>query len=276
MEQVRKQDGVPLSNTWEVSFIHSQAKERKGYPTQKPEALLERIIKASSNEGDLVVDFFAGCGTAPRAAERLSRRWLAFDKQVAGVRLVEQDAQNNGLSLSRKYESTSPSEKKFISEGLPASAEQLREYLKKDNRTYEIQRIAIEYCLGGICNDKKSGDQGEDGWVNFNVGGNAKDIRKYIVEVDSSKNGITLDKVRARVGMLRKPKREEGLVIVAESFSSGMHKEAETMGEFNNYPRVLLVDFEDLYKRMQEFRRMSEFLAQDRRDTKTMRLYSEG
>ena len=70
--------GLP-KDWWEIPFINSQAKERINYATQKPEALLERIIKASSNEGDLVCDFFGGSGTSAAVAERLGRRWITCD-----------------------------------------------------------------------------------------------------------------------------------------------------------------------------------------------------
>ncbi len=71
--------GSPLSAVWEISIINPAAQERIGYPTQKPEALLERIIKASSNEGDLVADFFCGSGTTAAVAERLGRKWICSD-----------------------------------------------------------------------------------------------------------------------------------------------------------------------------------------------------
>lgn len=72
-------DGVSMDDVWDISFLHPIAKERVGYATQKPEALLERIIKASSNEGDLVCDFFGGSGTTAAVAERLGRRWITCD-----------------------------------------------------------------------------------------------------------------------------------------------------------------------------------------------------
>ena len=71
--------GVPMPDMWEISMINPVGKERIGYPTQKPEALLERIIKASSNEGDLVADFFCGSGTTAAVAEKLGRKWIATD-----------------------------------------------------------------------------------------------------------------------------------------------------------------------------------------------------
>ena len=68
-----------MRDVWEISYLNSQSKERTGYPTQKPLALYERIIKASSNEGDLVLDPFCGCATTPVAAERLGRQWVGMD-----------------------------------------------------------------------------------------------------------------------------------------------------------------------------------------------------
>ena len=68
-----------MRDVWEISYLNSQARERVDYPTQKPEALLERIIRASSNEGDLVLDCFCGSGTTPAVAEKLNRRWIACD-----------------------------------------------------------------------------------------------------------------------------------------------------------------------------------------------------
>ena len=93
--------GTLPDSVWHIPIINPLSPERKGYPTQKPEALLERIILASSQEGNLVVDFFAGAGTVPRVAERLKRRWLAFDKQAVAIEIIEKDAQANGLRLTR-------------------------------------------------------------------------------------------------------------------------------------------------------------------------------
>ena len=74
-----EQEGKPLSDVWRIPFINPVAKERLNYPTQKPEALLERIIKASSNQGDLVADFFCGSGTTAAVAEKLNRKWICTD-----------------------------------------------------------------------------------------------------------------------------------------------------------------------------------------------------
>ncbi len=90
-----EQEGQAVHNMWvDISSINSQAKERTGYPTQKPLALLDRIIKASSNEGDVVLDPFCGCATTCIAAERLDRQWIGIDLSELAVKLVEQRARN--------------------------------------------------------------------------------------------------------------------------------------------------------------------------------------
>ncbi|WP_222873999.1 DNA-methyltransferase [Hankyongella ginsenosidimutans] len=84
-----EQEGVPLNDVWvDIPPINSQAQERLGYPTQKPEALLERIIKASSNEGDTVLDAYCGCGTTVAVAQRLGRRWIGIDITYQSIALI--------------------------------------------------------------------------------------------------------------------------------------------------------------------------------------------
>ena len=91
--------GAPMDDVWGIPVINSQAKERVGYPTQKPLALLERIIKASSNEGDVVLDPFCGCATACVAADRLSRKWVGIDISPKAAELVNMRLQQAMGSL---------------------------------------------------------------------------------------------------------------------------------------------------------------------------------
>src|SRR6201997_3452720 len=82
--------GVPLQNLWDdIPPIHASSVERLGYPTQKPLALLERVIKISSKEGDLVLDPFCGCGTAVHAAQKLGRQWIGIDVTHLAISLIE-------------------------------------------------------------------------------------------------------------------------------------------------------------------------------------------
>jgi len=94
-------EGRRTGDVWDISIINASAKERLGYPTQKPLALLERIIKASSNEGDIILDAFCGCGTTVDAAESLKRRWIGVDISPIAVNLIEnrlQETYGNDLS----------------------------------------------------------------------------------------------------------------------------------------------------------------------------------
>ncbi len=91
-------EGPELTDVWDIPFLSTVAKERTGYPTQKPEALLERIIRAGSNEGDVVGDFFCGSGTALAVAHRLNRRWLGCDANVQAVEITRRRLPQPGRS----------------------------------------------------------------------------------------------------------------------------------------------------------------------------------
>jgi DNA modification methylase len=93
--------GPPLSDTWEVGVIAAIGKQRTGYPTQKPEALLERVIRASSSEGDVVLDPFCGCGTAIAVAHRLKRRWIGIDISPLAIQMTH-DRMRTAKSELRK------------------------------------------------------------------------------------------------------------------------------------------------------------------------------
>ncbi len=96
--------GVPIQDMWtDIRPVASQAAERLGYPTQKPEALLERIINASSNEGDVVLDPFCGCGTAIAAAERLNRHWIGIDVTHIAITLIRHRLRDSFGEALRPY-----------------------------------------------------------------------------------------------------------------------------------------------------------------------------
>lgn len=118
--------GVPMRDVWELSVVHPASKEHTGYPTQKPLALYERIVKASSNEGDMVLDPFAGCATTPVAAERLGRQWVGMDVWDGAFDVVKQRMEDNRQLLGDIPEihySTAPPVR---SDGGQAAAPELR------------------------------------------------------------------------------------------------------------------------------------------------------
>ena len=157
--------GVPAQDIWTNIFtVNSQAKERIDYPTQKPEALLERIIKASSNEGDLVADLFCGSGTTAAVSEKLGRRWITSDLsktaiQVARSRLVNQDA--------------AP----FLVQNLGNYQRQLI-YLK-DVKLKEMYNIVL----------KLYGAVPRDDWQGFGIKKDEKDTLVYVSEPDRPVTG---------------------------------------------------------------------------------------
>ena len=140
--------GAPMRDVWDIGIISPTAKERLGYPTQKPLALLERIIRASSDEGDLVLDPFCGCGTAVEAAHSLGRRWLGIDVEPLAVDLMARRLRDRcGVDPQIR--------------GIPYDFEQAQRLAA--NAPYEFERWAIRLIPGAQPNFKQSGDGGLDG-----------------------------------------------------------------------------------------------------------------
>jgi DNA modification methylase len=138
--------GVTLQNLWmDVPVINNRSREKLGYPTQKPEALLERIIAASSNPGDVVLDPFCGCGTTIAVAERLRRNWIGIDISPTAVGLMKRRMEKLGASAIRLV-------------GMPVTEEQLRVL-----KPFEFQNWVIQ-TLHGTHAPRKSGDMGIDGY----------------------------------------------------------------------------------------------------------------
>jgi DNA modification methylase len=157
-----EQEGRPLDTVWtDIPPLNSQAKERLGYPTQKPLALLDRIVRASSNPGDIVLDAFCGCGTALEAAQNSDRQWIGIDTSptacmVMAKRLRDQCRLQENEALWRAGRG-------FIVRDLPWTEDKLRKI-----PPFEFENWAV-IALGGIKNKAQVGDMGIDGRV-FPVG----------------------------------------------------------------------------------------------------------
>lgn len=142
--------GVPLQDVWADIRLHSGANERIGYPTQKPVALLDRIIKASSNPDDIVLDAFCGCGTALVAAQNLDRRWIGIDISPTACRVMAERLERE-CGLCEK--------KDFVVRDMPKDEQVLRRI-----PPFEFENWAV-IALGGIPNSAKVGDMGIDGRI---------------------------------------------------------------------------------------------------------------
>jgi len=148
----------PMSNLWDdVPPVQAQAKERLGYPTQKPLTLLERIIKASSNPGDIVLDAFCGCGTALVAAENLGRQWIGIDVSPTACRVMAKRLRD--VCGIEQNEALWKAGRGFVVRDLPKTIEQLRKY-----PPFEFENWAVT-ALGGTPNKTKVGDMGIDGRI---------------------------------------------------------------------------------------------------------------
>ncbi len=150
--------GIPLQSVWtDIRPIGAHATERLGYPTQKPLALLERIIKASSNPNDIVLDAFCGCGTALVAAQKLNRQWIGIDISPTACRVMAKRLRDVcGLKEDEKLWHTG---RGFVVRDLPWSVEQLRKI-----PPFEFENWAV-IALGGIPNKTQVGDMGIDGRI---------------------------------------------------------------------------------------------------------------
>jgi len=186
--------GLLLQDIWiDIPPIQAHSKERLGYPTQKPEKLLERIVTASSNATDVVLDPFCGCGTTLVVAQRLGRRWIGIDVsptacKLMGDRLRKMHAQYNIV-------------------GLPKTVEELRAL-----QPFEFQNWVFEKLHGRI-NPKKVGDMGIDGWVELDVP----------LQVKQS-DGVGRNVIDNFETAIQRSGKKRG-VIVAFSFGSGAYEE---------------------------------------------------
>lgn len=153
-----EQEGRPLDSVWtDIPPINSQAKERLGYPTQKPLALLDRIIAASSNENDIVLDAFCGCGTSLVAAHRLKRQWIGIDISPTACRVMAKRLRDVcGLPENKTLWQAG---RGFVVRDLPWSEEKLRAI-----PPFEFENWAV-IALGGIPNKVQVGDMGVDGRI---------------------------------------------------------------------------------------------------------------
>ena len=223
--------GPVISNIWDdIPPINSQAKERLGYPTQKPEALLERIIKASSNEGDIVLDPFCGCGTAVVAAQNLKRKWIGMDITHLAI----------GLMKWRLKNLTPPTKFTVIGEPKDLTGAQK---LAEENK-YQFQWWAVAEIGGQPYGEKKKGaDTGVDGYSYYM---DEKDkIKKAIISVKGGHNA-NVSMIRDLGHVIDREKANIGIFITIDEPTRPMVEEAAMKGFYHSplgrdYPRIQIL-----------------------------------
>jgi len=246
--------GVPVQNIWDnISPINSQAQERLGYPTQKPEALLERVVKTSSNEGDVILDAFCGCGTAISVAERLERRWIGIDVTHLAIALIR-----HRLRFAFRGQ-LSPYEVK----GTPTDLAGAVALAKLDR--YQFEWWALGLVDARPAHDKKKGaDKGIDGHIYF-ISDLTGELRKAVVQV---KSGHVMRSMIGDLNHARQRERAEiAILLTLEKPTAPMKQEAATAGIYqppeqasHKIPRVQILTIEELLSgKRPELPRLAQF-----------------
>jgi hypothetical protein len=228
--------GRPVTDDWDdIEHLHASHAEMLGYPTQKPLALLERIINASSNPGDVVLDPFCGCGTAVHAAEKLGRNWIGIDITNLAISLIEKRLRDAFPSIS------------FDVEGTPKDLASATDLALRDK--YQFQWWACGLVGAQPYQGKKKGsDGGIDGLIFFQD--DAEGAKKIIVSVKGGEN-VSVAMVRDLVGTLEREKAEIGIFVTLTDPTKPMVTEAVSAGYYESpagksFPKIQILTIEEL------------------------------
>jgi len=232
--------GTLIKDIWyDIEHLHGSSREYMGYQTQKPEALLERIIRAASNEGDIVLDPFCGCGTAVAVAERLKRRWIGIDVTYLAIDLIRKRLQD-----SFKHE-LAPYEEIGIPRDVPSAA-----------RLFQLNPFQFEYwALASVgarsAREKRGADRGIDGVMNLRDEYSGE-YKKIILQVKGGH--VAVSQVRDLQGVLDREKAEIGVFLTLKRPTRQMREEAAAAGSFidpqfpeHRFPRLQILTMEDIF-----------------------------
>jgi len=227
--------GMPVQNFWgDIYEINSQAVERLGYPTQKPEALLERVIRASSNEGDVVLDPFCGCGTTINVAQKLKRNWIGIDITHIAIALIKYRLQN-----------TFGNEVAYKVVGVPVSLPDAENLAKSD--PYQFQAWAVGHFVGFPHELKRGADKGIDGRLYFHDDPSRK-TKQIVFSVKAGHVGVA--HVRDLRGVIDREKAEIGVLIALQEPTKPMREEAASAGYYESpwgkHPRLQILTVAEL------------------------------
>jgi len=229
--------GVPVQDViTDIRPMHNLSVERLGYPTQKPVALLERIVAASSNPGDVVLDPFCGCGTTVHAAEKLGRQWIGIDVTHLAIGLIEK-------RLRDAFETV-----EFTTHGVPQDIDGARDLARRGredgNYYFEFEKWALSLIAAQPGNlSKKGADRGIDGNIYF-----AKTARA-IVSVKAGEN-ISVQMIRDLRGVIEREQAEIGVFLTLNEPKKTMIAEAAAAGQYHMegfapVPRIQIVTIEE-------------------------------
>jgi len=219
----------------DIQYLHSQSKERLSYPTQKPVELLERILEASSNEGDVILDPFCGCGTTVVAAERLERCWEGIDITYLAINLVKKRLKDE-FGTEIEYEVV----------GEPKDLESAR-HLAETSR-FQFQAWALSL-VDAQPSGAKTGDRGTDGFINLIENPEKpKEVTQILFSVKSGK--VSPSDIRDLKGTVAREEAKIGVLITLNTPTPAMKSEAAEAGFYESHwgrhPNIQIITIEEL------------------------------
>lgn len=229
-----EQKGRAAQNLWSDITMSKSGAERLGYPTQKPEALLDRIIAASSNEGDTVLDPFCGCGTAIASAQKLNRKWIGIDITHLAITLIRSRLTDT-FAGAAKYEVV----------GEPVSIPDATKLAADD--PYQFQWWALGLVGARPVEEKKGADKGIDGRIYFHEGDN-RETKQIIISVKAGK--LRAPYVRDLRGVVEREKAAIGVLLALDEPTRAMRTESASAGFYTSpwgkHQRLQILTIEDL------------------------------
>jgi site-specific DNA-methyltransferase (adenine-specific) len=228
--------GETVDSLWDdIPPINSQAQERLGYPTQKPQALLERIISASSAKGDVVLDPFCGCGTSIHAAQKLKRAWIGIDITHLAISLIEKRLKDAFPGIQYEVH------------GTPKDLDGARDLAMRDKYQFQWWAVSLVNAVP-FAGRKKGADTGIDGLIYFKPEGRATE--KAIVSVKGGENvGVAM--VRDLAHVVDREEAKIGVFITLAEPSGPMKTEAVKAGFYETlygkYPKIQILTIAELF-----------------------------
>lgn len=234
--------GVPVQSLWDdIPNLQAASSESLGYPTQKPVALLERVLETSSNEGDVVLDPFCGCGTTIDAAQNLGRQWLGIDVTYIAVDLIRKRLRHTyGEEIDRTYDVL----------GIPR--DRAGAFALFSQSAFDFERWAVSL-VNAQPNERQVGDKGIDGVARFFLDASGNNLGRILVSVKGGKT-IGPQFVRDLLGTVNTQKAEMGILITMAAPTRGIIDAVNHAGTYTHpangqkFPKVQVITIDQLLK----------------------------
>lgn len=233
--------GVGENDVWQIQLLNSQSKERLGYPTQKPESLLEKIIKTSTHEGDWVLDPFCGCGTTVAVAEKLKRNWVGIDISMQAVNIIAQRMRAHYPKIDIHID------------GIPRDFTAAQAMAERDKFSFQDWGISLVNASPPSGEVRRGADRGIDGIILFKelVDNNSTQLKKIIVQVKGGHHSRV--DIATLKGDIDRENSPMGIFICLNNPTDEMVREASLAGEYKysdqvSFPKIQILSIKDWFE----------------------------